>query len=184
MTTTTLLDPDKLFPQEVGPSVTRSRIPLLVITHSRVEYLSDRYVAVRRDLVDETSLRGVEDAGKDVTGLFPAAPDEQPGPSRAQFRVDHLHSLVHLLGLSICAARAGRPDEHVPHHLYRGGEHVGWIATQDSINSRARLDDLTGIVAVMENPPPYDRWLRDDPVAAWEMLQWARGIAGTAGVAE
>ena len=88
------------------------------------EWITDRYVAIRRDLIALPDTLQVMPGGN-LGKSLPAAPATEPPESDDFFLPSSAARLLNL-GLDI---RQG-PD--VSQHLYRNGEHVGWYAAARS----------------------------------------------------
>lgn len=85
-----------------------------------IEYISDRYVAIRADLVDvgeyaDRIIDGPE--GHDIASI----PDAEPEDSTAVFRAAFVHHMKN------CGIRIREGVPAGPQHLYASGEHVGWL---------------------------------------------------------
>lgn len=129
-----------------------STMALWRVTSGGVEFITDRYLIVRADLVDiehkHTNL-----AEGDVQTLHDAAfhepPAEKPGVSSALFQARYV-DLLDKVGITI--ADGGDPHQAQP--LYRGDEHVGWLmpvrADKKHLSSGIRVGDLLSVRAILD----------------------------------
>ena len=83
-----------------------------------VKYLTDRYIAIRADMIDAPSDEPI-DASRSA-GAF-HVPASKPGPSRAAFTPRLLRQVL-AAGLTV------HHSDDTAQPLYRGDEFVGWIA--------------------------------------------------------
>lgn len=123
------------------------------VTFGGVQYVTDRYAAVRADLFDPAAAATVESL--DVKDPGWKIPDAEPGPSTQVFSPARAMHLIDA-GLDI----RDNPDSD-EQHLYRDGEHVGWFmplkvadtaaavgVTRHESMTLAQVDDLRTIAAV------------------------------------
>lgn len=140
---------------------------LYAFTVRGVNYVSDRYVAVRADLVAvklEPTLVGVED------DRYPAAPPSKPPPSVAPLTPVQMHHAT-AAGFDICGADATHGSIQ---HVYLGDEHAGWIraAADSGALHDFTLADLTDLREVADSLPVSEN---AHPIAtAARLLAWER----------
>lgn len=138
--------------------------PLLIVTLDGVDYITEQFLMVRADHVDLTG----DAIRSNARPKMPAIPNEEPGPSTAGLGSYYMGLLTEA-GLDI---REGN-DALSPQHVYRDGNHVGWLAPVKAKAGRSVLtlsdrDELAAIVAdlpVVENAHP---WRTAGRLLLWE----------------
>lgn len=115
-------------------------VPLTkAISAAGENYLTDRVVAVRADLVD-VSWSG---QARHIPSRL-VVPAVMPPPSPARFRASALQRLLEA-GLAVCGVSRSSPQ-----HLYLGGEHVGWVQQVHWAHRRGPIMGLADMAAVFE----------------------------------
>lgn len=119
------------------------------VTINSSAYITDRYAAVRADLieVDEGDRRFTwHDLPKSHEWTVP---EVEPGPSRQPLRPDIVERLLDC-GIDI---RQGEGGERERQHLFVGGEHVGWVmpCVGDYLG-QITLDEVPRIRAYLAQP--------------------------------
>jgi hypothetical protein len=117
-------------------------LPLLyAFTMNGTEYVSDRYIAVRADILAE---RG-EPIARQVDKAWPL-PDVEPGPSTAILTPSKVQRLT-ACGIDI---REGLGTQQ---ELYRNGVHVGWLAKCSPAEPAAARNPLRGKAMTLDMVP-------------------------------
>lgn len=142
---------------------------LYAFTVRSVDYVTDRYVAVRADLVTVRTAPTHVDVRKDVY-LVPAS---KPPTSTARLVPERMHTLT-AAGFDIC----GDDNAHnAIQDLYLGGEHVGWVMALHRVPAdnglhEFTLDDLPTLREIAKSLPVIEN---DHPImTAARMLSWER----------
>ena len=131
-------------------------------------YVTDRYLAVRADLI-ETDCGGPVEMPSGATGW--PVPNAKPGPSTATLGAVYMH-LLDKAGFDICDGGATGRKQHV----YRGAEHVGWLMPTSGDNG-ATLADLPALREIAAALPVTEL---DHPMTtAARLLLWERGRKAT-----
>lgn len=143
-----------------------------------IRYLTNRYLAIRADLVKATRTPYEEtvtiDDKKRATGSF-EVPPEMPPASRQYLDAMYM-DLLDLAGFTICE---GGP--RTPQPVYLGEDHVGWLmplrCREDVAEDRylATLADLPELRRIADHLPVLEN---DHPmVTAARLLRWERARA-------
>ena len=129
-----------------------------------VEYVTNRHLAVRADLIEDTSDSWEPLRISSATGW--PVPDAKPGPSTATLGPVYMH-LLDKAGFDICDGGATSRKQHV----YRGAEHVGWLMPTRGDNG-VTLADLPALREIAEALPVVEL---DHPMTtAARLLLWER----------
>lgn len=137
---------------------------LLMFDVDGVEYVTNRHLAVRADLIEATGDGWELGLTKSVTDWL--IPDAKPGQSTATLGPVYMH-LLDRAGFDICAGGATSGKQHV----YRGAEHVGWLMPTRGDNG-VTLADLPTLREIAEALPVTEL---DHPMqTAARLLLWER----------
>ena len=131
-----------------------------------VEYVTNKHLAVRADLIEATTNDGWERLGMPSSVTDWPVPDAKPGPSTATLGSVYMH-LLDKAGFDICDGGATSGKQHV----YRGAEHVGWLMPTRGDNG-VTLADLPALREIAEELPVTEL---DHPMTtAARLLLWER----------
>lgn len=129
-----------------------------------VEYVTDKYLAVRADLIEATS--GWKPLRTPISVIDWSVPDAKPGPSTATLGPVYMH-LLDKAGFDICDGGATSGKQHI----YRGAEHVGWVMPTRGDNG-VTLADLPALREIAAALPVIEL---DHPMTtAARLLLWER----------
>ena len=129
-----------------------------------VEYVTNRHLAVRADLIEDTSDSWEPLRISSATGW--PVPDAKPGPSTATLGPVYMH-LLDKAGFDICDGGATSGKQHI----YRGAEHVGWLMPTRGDNG-VTLADLPALREIAEALPVTE--LEHPMTTAARLLLWER----------
>ena len=145
-------------------------LDLFSFTVDGVEYVTNKYLAVRADLIESTTSDGWE-LGLRISVADWVIPDAKPGQSTATLGPVYMH-LLNRAGFDICDGGATSRKQHV----YRGAEHVGWLMPTRGDNG-VTLADLPALREIAEALPVIEL---DHPMTtAARLLLWERGRKAT-----
>lgn len=147
---------------------------LLNVDIDGIRYLTNRYLAIRADLVKATRKPYEEtvtiDDKKRATGSFEVPPKMPPASTH------HLNpmymDLLDLAGFTICEGEVG-PREAQP--LYLGDEHVGWLMPVAEEPYGVTLADLPELRRIADRLPVLEN--ENPMVTAARLLRWERARA-------
>lgn len=136
---------------------------LFSFTVDGVEYVTNKYLAIRADLI-ETDIGGEPIRMPSVTGW--PVPATKPGPSTATLGPVYMH-LLDEAGFDICDG--GTTGGKQP--VYRGAEHVGWLMPTRGDNGVTPAD-LPALREIAEALPVTE--LEHPMTTAARLLLWER----------
>lgn len=141
-------------------------LDLFSFTVYGVEYVTNKYLAVRADLIEATTSDGWERLGLTISGTDWPIPDAKPGQSTATLGPVYMH-LLDRAGFDICAGGATSGKQHV----YRGADHVGWLMHTRGDNG-VTLADLPALREIAVALPVTE--LEHPMTTAARLLLWER----------
>ena len=137
---------------------------LFSFTVDGVEYVTNKHLAVRADLIEATSDSWEPLRMPSVTGW--PVPATKPEPSTATLSPVDMH-LLDEAGLDICDGGATSGKQHI----YRGAEHVGWLMPTRGDNG-VTIADLPALREIAEALPVTE--LEHPMTTATRLLLWER----------
>lgn len=117
-------------------------LDLWCVTIDGTVYVTDRYAAVRADLI-EVDVRDRRFTWTNVSSSWTGwtAPEVEPGPSQQPLRPDIVERLLD------CGIDIREGGEAEKQHLYVDGEHIGWVMSAAEGIEKITLDEVPRIRA-------------------------------------